>query len=73
MVVPIASMVFVQGARIIPLVESWSATTMRVSLPPDGGRSVMKSMVTVVKGFACGFAAMGMSGGTVGCVLTLVC
>ena len=64
-------MVFVQGARIIPLVELWSATTIRVSFPPDGGRSVMKSMVTVTKGFACGFTAMSMRGGDGGMCVDL--
>ena len=71
--VPIASIVFVQPQRITPFVESWSATTMRESWLPDGGRSVMKSIVAVSNGWALAFAGIGIRGGTVGWVLTLVC
>ena len=49
-VVPSASMVFVQGARITPFVASWSAMTMSASKPLDGGRSVMKSTEVVSNG-----------------------
>ena len=65
-VVPSASMVFVQGARITPFVASWSAMTMRESKPLDGGRSVMKLIVVVSNGYAFGFAGIGISGGAVG-------
>ena len=73
-----ALMVFMQGERITPFIVSWSATTIRASkvLPHrsvDGGRSVMKLIVTILKGQAPFFAGMGMSGGTVGWVLIFAC
>ena len=69
------SLVFVQRERIIPFVASWSATTIKASkvLPHwsvDGGRPVMKSIITISKGQAPFFAGMGMSRGMVGWVLT---
>ena len=72
------SMVFVQGERITPFVVSWSAMTIRASkvLPHqlvDGGRSVIKSIITISKGQAPFFAGMGMSGGMVRWVLIFAC
>ena len=53
MAVPVASIILLQGSKITPLVDPWSTTTMIESKPPDGGRSVMKSMVMREKGRAC--------------------
>ena len=51
--VPVVSIVLVQGSRITPLVDPWSTTTMIESNPLDSGRSVMKSMVMRENGRVC--------------------
>lgn len=66
-------MVLVQPDKIIPLVESWSATAMIECRPQEVGRLVMKSIDTVENGNAFILAAIGISGGMVGWVLILVC
>src|SRR5271156_623559 len=48
--VPIASMVLLQGSRITPFVDPWSTTTIMESKPSDSGRSVIKSIVIKEKG-----------------------
>ena len=46
-VAPKASMVLLHGARINPLVKSWSTIASIESNEFDSGRSVMKSMLIV--------------------------
>ena len=47
---PAASMEFEQGMRITPFVRPWSTTTINESCPSDGGRSVMRSTDSCLKG-----------------------
>ena len=52
--VPIESVVLKPGAKITPFVESWSPMTQIESYRsfPDGGRSVIQSMVMQENGVA---------------------
>ena len=59
-------MVLVQGMRTMALEQSWSITNRIESCPWDGGRSVMKSMLTWENGNEFLSAEIGMSGGEVG-------
>ena len=67
-----ASMVFLVGQRITPLVSPWSTTTRRVSKPSERGRSVMRSQEICWKGRE-QEDGMGRSGGQDGWVLALFC
>ena len=48
--IPAASTVSEQGARITPFVRPWSTTTMTESNLEEGGRSVMRSTESCLKG-----------------------
>ena len=58
-------MVFEQGMRITPFVRPWLTTTINESCPLDGGRSVMRSMESCLKGKG-EEDGIGASGGRVG-------
>ena len=45
-----ASMVFEQGMRITPFIRPWLTTTIKESCPFDGGRSVIRSTDSCLKG-----------------------
>ena len=62
MATPAASMVFEQGMRITPFVRPWSTTTINESCPLDGGRSVIRSTESCLKGRG-EDEGMGASGG----------
>ena len=62
---PAASMVFEQGMRITPFVRPWSTMTINESCPSDGGRLVMRSTESCLKGSR-EAKGMGASGGQVG-------
>ena len=47
---PFTSIILEQGARITPFVRLWSTTTIKESKPSDGGRSVMRSTKSCLKG-----------------------
>ena len=49
-VIPAASTVLEQGARITPFVRPWSTTTITESDPKERGRSVMRSTESCLKG-----------------------
>ena len=55
-------MVFEQGMRITPFVRPWLTTTIKESCPFDGGRSVIKSTDSCLKGRG-EDEGMGASGG----------
>ena len=59
------SMVFEQGIRITPFVRPWSTTTINESCPSEGGRSIMRSTNSCLKGRG-EDEGMGVSGGQVG-------
>ena len=63
--IPAASMVFEQEVRITPFVNPWSTMIMTESWPLEGGRSVMRSTESCLKGRVCE-EGMGMSRETVG-------
>ena len=46
----VASMDLEQGARITPFVRPWSTMTITGSNPEDGGRLVIRSMDSCLKG-----------------------
>ena len=50
MATPVASMVFEQGMTITPFVRPWLAMTINESCPLDGGRSMMRSTNSCLKG-----------------------
>ena len=47
---PSMSMVLEHGARITPFIRPWSTTTITESKPADGGRSMMRSTDSCLKG-----------------------
>ena len=49
-VIPVVSMVLVQGIRITPFVKPWSTTTKIKSKLEEGGRSVIRSTESWQKG-----------------------
>ena len=51
-----------QGINMTALVQSWSVTVSTESYPSESGNLTMKSMATVSKGSASGFANMGLNG-----------
>ena len=59
---PAASMVFEQGMRITSFVRPWSTTTINESCPFEGGRSVIRSTESCLKGRG-EDDGMGVSGG----------
>jgi hypothetical protein len=59
------------GMKIVALEQSWSVTVSMESYPCDTGSLVIKSIATVSKGVASGFAQMGSSAALVGRLLTL--
>ena len=61
---PAASMVFEQGMRITPFIRLWLTTTIKESCPFDGGRSVIRSTDSCLKGRG-EDEGMGVSGGQV--------
>ena len=72
MAIPAASIVFEQGMRITPLVRPWLTMTIKESCPFDGGRSVIRSTESCLKGKG-EEDGIGVSGGRVGWWLTLFC
>ena len=71
-VIPAMSMDLEQGVRITPFVRPWSTMTMIESKPKEGGRLVMRSTESCLKGRVV-VDGMGQRGGVVGWVLTLFC
>ena len=69
---PLASIVFEQGARITPFVRPWSTTTIKESKLLDGGRSVIRSTGSCLKGRVAE-EGMGTRGGEVRWVMVLFC
>ena len=67
-----ALIVFKQGARTTPFVRPWSTTTIKKLKPSDGGRSVMRSTESYLKGRVVE-EGIGTRGGEVGWVITLFC
>ena len=63
--IPAASMVFWQGARITPFIRPWLTMTMTESKPAKGGRSVMRSTESCLKGREM-VDGIGRRGGTTG-------
>ena len=59
---PAVSMVFEQGMRITPFVRPWSTTTINELCPFDGGRSMIRSTDSCLKGRE-NYEGMGASGG----------
>src|SRR6266511_3167100 len=55
-----------QGVKITPLLRSWSTTTIIESKPSEGGRSVMKSILTCCKVHAKGTTENELNCGKVG-------
>ena len=62
---PAMSMVFEQGMKITPFVRPWSTTTINESCLFDGGRSIMRSTESCLKGRG-EEDGIGVSGGWVG-------
>ena len=67
-----ASIVFEQGARITPFVRPWSTMTIKESKLSDGGRSVMRSTESGLKGRVVE-EGIGVRGGVDGWVIVLFC
>ena len=63
--IPAASTVLEQGARITPFVRLWLTTTITESNPDEGGRLVMRSTESCLKGRETA-DEIGQRGGTVG-------
>ena len=64
-VIPVASTVFEQGARITPFVRPWSTTTITESNPDERGRLVIRLTESCLKGRETE-DGIGQRGGTVG-------
>ena len=64
-VIPTASTVLEQGARITPFIRPWLAMTITESNPEEMGRLVMRSTDSCLKGRET-VDEIGQRGGTVG-------
>ena len=64
--------VSLHGIRMTALVQSWSVIVSIESKPFDNGNLTMKSIATVSKGSAPGFANMGLSGALLVWLFTLL-
>ena len=69
---PAASMILEQGVRITPFISPWSTITTTELWPLEGGRLVMRSTESCLKGRVVE-KEMGISREMVGWVLTLFC
>ena len=72
MAVSSADISSMHGMKTVALEQLWSVTVSIESYPCDTGSFMMKSIATVSKGIASGFANMGWRGAWVGRVLTLL-
>ena len=70
--IPVASMVFRQGARITPFIRPWSTTTITESKLEEEGRLVMRSTESCLNGRTT-VDLISNKGGTTGWVLALCC
>ena len=72
MATPSVVIIFLIGQRITPFVRPWLTTTNKESKPEEVGRSVIRSQETCWNGREA-WDLIGVSGGTVGCVINLFC